>query len=113
MKVVDDFKGKTLQQIVDRYFAEKTEVECDGYHSYRGLENVELHYISYEVGDLRWLHTAISNFKAFLLGTYHGRCVHLQSYMDEFCFRFNRRGTGNQLFLRLTRAVATSCALLC
>ena len=113
MKVVDDFKGKTLQQIVDQCFAEQTKVECDGYHSYRGLENIALNYNLYEAGDLHWLHTAISNFKAFLLGTYHGRCVHLQSYMDEFCFRFNRRNTANQLFSRLTRAVATSCALLC
>lgn len=113
MKVVDDFKGKTLQQIVDQCFAEQAKVECDGYHSYRSLENIALSYNLYEAGDLHWLHTAISNFKAFLLGTYHGRCVHLQSYMDEFCFRFNRRNTGNQLFLRLTRAVATSCALLC
>ena len=113
MKVVDDFKGKTLQQIVDQCFAEHTKVECDGYHSYRSLENVALKYSLYEAGDLHWLHTAISNFKAFLLGTYHGRCVHLQSYMDEFCFRFNRRNTANQLFFRLTRAVATSCTLLC
>lgn len=113
MKVVDDFKGKTLQQIVDQYFAEKTKVECDGYHSYRSLENVTLRYSCYEAGDLHWLHMAISNFKTFLLGTYHGRCVHLQSYMDEFCFRFNRRNSANQLFFRLTRAIATSCALLC
>ena len=27
MKVVDDFKGKTLQQIVDQCFAEHTKVE--------------------------------------------------------------------------------------
>lgn len=113
MKVVEDFKGKTLQQIVDLYFTKQTKVECDGYHSYRGLENITLDHKLYEVGDLHWLHTAISNFKALLLGTYHGRCVHLQSYLDEFCFRFNRRNTGNQLFFRLTRAVATSCALLC
>lgn len=112
MRVVEDFKGKTLQQIVDEYFADKTKVECDGYHSYRGLDGVELNYNLYEAGDLHWMHTVISNFKAFLLGTYHGRAVRLQSYMDEFCFRFNRRNTGNQLFLRLIRAVATSCALL-
>lgn len=112
MKVVEELKGKTLQQIVDEYFAGNPKVECDGYHSYRGLENVELSYSLYEPGDLPWLHTVISNFKAFLLGTYHGRSVRMQSYMDEFCFRFNRRSTGNQLFLRLTRAVATSCALL-
>ena len=113
MKVVDDFKGKTLQQIVDQSFTEKTKVECDGYHSYRSLENVALSYSRCEAGDLQRLHTAISNFKTFLLGTYHGRCVHLQSYMDEFCFRFNRRNSANQLFFRLTRAIATSCALLC
>lgn len=113
MKVVEDIKGKTLQQIVDQYLTGRPKVECDDYQSYRGLENVELHNKPYEVGDLHWLHTVISNFKTFLLGTYHGRCVHLQSYMDEFCFRFNRRNTSDQLFFRLTGAVATSCALLC
>ena len=53
-----------------------------------------------------------ANLKAFLLGTYHGRCTNLQAYLDENCFRFNRRMTGNQIFLRLTRAVATSCGML-
>ena len=40
MKVVEDIKGKTLQQIVNEYFADKTRVECDGYRSYRGLDGV-------------------------------------------------------------------------
>ncbi len=66
----------------------------------------------YEAGDLHWLHKAISNLKAFLIGTYHGRCTKLQAYLDEYCFRFNRRMTGDQIFLRLTRAVATSCGVL-
>lgn len=66
----------------------------------------------FEAGDLKWLHTAISNFKAFILGTYHGRCLDYQPYLNEFCFRFNRRGVRTELFPRLTRAVATSCALL-
>ena len=64
------------------------------------------------VGYLHWLHKAISNLKAFLLGTYHGRCTQLQAYLDEFCFRFNRRKTGDQIFMRLARAVAASCAQL-
>ena len=51
-----------------------------------------------------------THFQAFLLGTYHGRCTQLQSYLDEFCFRFNRRKTGDQIFSRLARAVATSWA---
>ena len=48
MKVVDDLKGKTLQQIVDQCFAPQTKVECDGYHSYCSLENVTLYYHLYK-----------------------------------------------------------------
>ena len=112
MKVVDNVQGKTLQEIIDQYFVPKTKVECDGYKSYLNLEGVELNAKKYETDDLHWVHKAISNLKAFLQGTYHGRCTKLQAYLDEYCFRFNRRMTGNQIFLRLTRAVATSCSVL-
>jgi hypothetical protein len=41
---------------------------------------------------LHWLHTVLSNAKAFVGGTFHGLdSKHLQSYLDEFCYRFNRR----------------------
>ena len=56
--------------------------------------------------------TVVTPSSAVLAGTYHGRCTKLQAYLDEYCFRFNRRMTGNQIFLRLTRAVATSCGVL-
>ncbi len=101
-----------LLQIIDQYFVPKTKIECDGYRSYLNLEGVELNTKKYETDDLHWVHKAISNLKAFLQGTYHGRCTKLQAYLDEYCFRFNRRMTGNQIFLRLTRAVATSCSVL-
>jgi hypothetical protein len=39
------------------------------------------------------LHLAFSNLKTWLAGTFHGRveAKHLQGYLNEFCFRFNRR----------------------
>lgn len=101
-----------MQEIIDQYFAPQTKVECNGYRSYMNLEGVELNAKRYETNDLHWLHKAISNLKAVLLATYHGRCTNLQAYLDEYCFCFNRRMTGNQIFLRLTRAVATSCGIL-
>jgi transposase-like protein len=61
---------------------------------------------------LPWVHIAISLAKRFILGTYHGvSTVHLQRYLDEFCYRFNRRQSGNQLFDRLLKAtaIATPC----
>ena len=96
MQVVEDVTGGTLQQVVDETVAPSSKIECDGYRSYRNLSGVALDEKKYEPGDLHWLHKAISNLKAFLLGTYHGRCTQLQVYLDEFCFRFNRRKTGDQ-----------------
>jgi transposase-like protein len=56
---------------------------------------------------LRWVHLAISNAKRFLLGTYHGVSPdRLQSYLDEYCYRFNRRGWLLQIPERLL-----NCAL--
>ena len=112
MQVVEDVTSKTLQQVIGKTVATGAKIECDGYRSYRNLSGVELDAKKYEPGDLRWLHKAISNLKAFLLGTYHGRCTQLQAYLDEFCFRFNRRKTGDQIFMRLARAVAASFAQL-
>ena len=42
---------------------------------------------------LRHYHLAISNLKAYLAGTYHGavELKHLQAYLNEYTFRFNRK----------------------
>jgi hypothetical protein len=43
-----------------------------------------------------------SNAKAFIGGTYHGLdSKHLQAYLSEFCYRFNRRKFKGELFNRL------------
>ena len=58
---------------------------------------------------MKWLHRVVGNAKAFILGPYHGLGEkHLQAYLDEFCFRFNRRRTEGQLFNRLLNACANS-----
>src|SRR5271169_6332194 len=51
---------------------------------------------------LPWVHRAFSNAKTWALGVYHGlRRQHLQSYLDEFVFRFNRRRTRHAAFRSL------------
>jgi transposase-like protein len=49
------------------------------------------------------LHRAFSNLKTWLHGTFHGavRGEHLQAYLNEFAFRYNRRGNLQAAFLRL------------
>jgi len=110
MQEVPNVRGKTLQEFVDAHIQNGATIECDGFNTYKGLKNVAVDAKVYDcaAGDLKWLHKTLSNLKAFLTGTYHGRCVYLQSYLDEYCFRFNRRHSTDQLFARLTRAVAVS-----
>jgi len=51
------------------------------------------------------LHRVVSLFKRWLLGTHQGSVVpaHLQSYLEEFTFRFNRRTSNSRglVFRRL------------
>jgi len=112
LRVIPDITTASLQSVVNDYVKAGSTIECDGYKSYPALENVEVNPSKYQIGDLKWVHAAVGNFKAFLLGTYHGSCGDYQPYMDEYCFRFNRRFLPAQLFARLLRAVASSCALL-
>lgn len=58
------------------------------------------------------VHRVASLLKRWILGTHHGSIdpVHLQSYLEEFTFRFNRRNSGNRglVFRRLIeQAVVT------
>ena len=110
IEVAENMKVSTLQRFIDEFLAKGANVECDNFISYRNLQGVNCTPKNYEAtdGDLKWLHITISNLKAFLKGTYHGRCTNLQAYLDEFCFRFNRRMHKDELFSRLVRAVATS-----
>ena len=68
----------------------------DGFSSYRTLKDynhqkpivgaMAAHVV------LPWVHRVFANFKRWTLGTYHGvRKPHLQRYLDEFVFRWNRR----------------------
>lgn len=59
-----------------------------------------------------WLRVIVSNARSFLLGTYHGiGSKHLQRYLDEFCYRFNRRRFESELFDRLATACANSAGI--
>jgi hypothetical protein len=56
-------------------------------------------------GQSPWVSTA----KVFIVGTFHGLGDrHIQQYLNEFCYRFNRRHRENELFDRLLRACATA-----
>ncbi len=58
---------------------------------------------------LPWAHTIFSNLKTWLRGTYHGVSKkHLDRYLQEFVYRFNRRRFEHALFEHVIRVAATA-----
>jgi hypothetical protein len=60
------------------------------------------------------VHLAISLAKTFILGTYHGVSrKYLQRYLDEFCYRFNRRFKEADIFQSLIHACVLARPRFC
>lgn len=96
MQVAPDVKGETLKGFAKQNFAPGAFLTSDGFKSYKSLSSDFQHTGEPQTPEntehLKWLHVIISNAKAFILGTYHGLdSLHLQAYLNEFCYRFNRR----------------------
>jgi ISXO2-like transposase domain/Transposase zinc-ribbon domain len=62
--------------------------------------------------ELRCVNLAVSHAKRFFKGTYHHFCkIHIQRYLDEFCYRWNRRHLFMQLPLHLLTASVLQVAV--
>jgi transposase-like protein len=114
MTVVDQLDAKSISKIVVGNITENQTVKTDGLPAYNVVaENGHTHQREIVKGKkahtvLKWTHILVSNAKAFILGTFHGiDRKHLQGYLDEFCYRFNRRRWEGQLFDRLVTACVT------
>ena len=99
MKVVENLRAKTIEEFANNHIEKGSKIITDGFKSYKSQSLKNNYFVDYDVAPvdsadskLKWLHTLISNAKAFILGTFHGlKAQDLQLYLDEFCYRFNRR----------------------
>ena len=112
MKVTPNIKQASVKRFAEQSIKPDRTIRSDGYRSYiPALKSYDHEHKLYDPHSetLQWLHIMISNAKTFILGTYHGLPKsNLQSYLDEFCFRFSRRAFGTSLFDRLAFAMAVS-----
>jgi transposase-like protein len=115
MQVVDNLKKKTIANFAEENIVTGSTISSDAYRSYCQLVkegyNLEAKVFNLKENPehLKWLHIIDSNAKAFINGTFHGLDKkHLQQYLDEFCFRFNRRWFSGELFNRIVNACITS-----
>jgi transposase-like protein len=111
MLVISDLKADTITSSVEEKVNCKSEIDSDDSTSYVQLKNVVTKHNPQviekeEIGKiLPWAHIAISNAKRLFLNVYHQLDpLHLQKYLNEFCYKFNRRYFGENLFDRLMLA---------
>jgi transposase-like protein len=116
-KAVEDVKAKTLLPVVREHVLPSSTVYTDELHSYNTLAKEKrynhrrIHHSSkvYVMGDI---HTnTVEGFwsliKRGIGGVYHSVSQkYLQSYLDEYSFRYNRRDQGNLVFKSILAKVS-------
>ena len=108
MVVIPDSKKETIDPIASNGIDGDAKVVSDGTKSHVNFPKMFSGYVGRkidpkEIGKvLPWVHIAISNSKLLMKNIYHGiKPEFLQEYLNEFCYKFNRRYFGDKLFDRL------------
>ena len=120
---LDDVSGDSLLPFVEAAVRPGSKVHTDGWPGYSGLQKLGYRHQITNISRseklahqlLPRVHRVAALLKRWLVGTHHGgvQHTHLDYYLDEFTFRFNRRRSGARglLFHRLAQqAVATKPA---
>jgi len=94
LKVIPNASMAVLTDFVKDDIEIGSAIRTDEWDGYNKLEQEGYHRII-ALNELTHVHRVFSNLKTWLLGTHHGRVSpqHLQAYLNEYTFRFNRRGT--------------------
>ena len=110
---------ENAQKLIDQGVKEDAMVNTDG--KFKNLEKIDHDYQVVSGNPeickrwLPWVHKFISNAKSWINGTHHGILdKHIERYLGEYTYRFNRRHDVSRLFHRaLIACVAAQPVRLC
>ena len=104
-RLINDYSSQQLEEIFDKHISkENAKVRTDQWAGYSPLQtkwNIER--VKSEKGKkFPELHILIMNLKSWLRGIHH-KCSekHMQAYLNEFFYRFNRRAFDKTIFHNL------------
>lgn len=112
MSVVSSLSKIDTNYEVEKMIKKSASVITDGRRCYSNLKEICTAHQVIVTKDKKqvskifpWVHIAISNAKKKLLGLHHHiKDDYMQNYLNEFCYKFNRRYFGQNLFDRLVIA---------
>jgi len=112
LKVIRNLKSDTINEKVDKH-TDAANALTDGFKSYNRLFDVvnshqKMIVEPKQAGKLMpWVHITIANAKRILLNTFHRiDDDFLENYLNEFCYKLNRRYLKNLFDRVLTAAVS-------
>lgn len=113
MKVIPDLKSTTFRDTTEACAAEGASAVMDNLPGHSGVEEAVAGSDRQTVKGkdapkvLPWVHVAIANAKSLFRDMYHGiKEEFLQYYLDEFCYKFNRKYFGDAMFDRIVLAAS-------
>ena len=113
MEAVETVSKETVRKFLRYRLKAGQMVKTDAFPALNSVNETQMHQKKVTPADeaSTWLpkvHMVIGNMKKFLNGTFHGVSpTYLQEYLDEFCYRFNRRFWEPELPLRVLNACLT------
>jgi len=123
MKRIPDASAPTLTAFIQEAVEPSSVIHTDGWEGYAGLEDIGYRHKEKILRGNRKkahelmprVHRVASLLKRWILGTHQGAIsnAHLDYYLDEFVFRFNRRTSqyrGKLFYRLLQQAVRTAPA---
>jgi hypothetical protein len=109
MKVLEKKNQENIFGEIKTHIQKTGVAITDGAGYYKKLDSMLADHFEFNCSDptlahkvLPWVHIAISNAKKMCLGIHHSiKREYMQNYLNEFCYKFNRRYLINNLFERL------------
>ena len=108
MIMVGDLNSETIGKVAENNIESGSKIISDASTSHVQFKNMFSEHQSQvikpkDIGKvLPWVHIAIGNSKSLLRDIHHGISPgYLQNYLNEFCYKFNRRYFGERMFDRL------------
>lgn len=118
LQAIEDVSSKSLMSFIESNIEDKSKLKTDGWSGYLPLNGKNFDHLREIISKsdedastlLPGVHLVASLFKRMILGIYQGRFdkKHVQKYLDEFTFRYNRRtssAVGKKFFRMLEQVI--------
>jgi hypothetical protein len=108
---IEDYSAEEIGQVLEKYVDQsEANIKADCWRAYTTLsKSWNINQVKSNQGkNFEKLHTVIMNFKGWLRGIHH-KCSqeHMQGYLNEYCYRMNRRNHLKTAFHKLIDRMVT------